>query len=130
LNSVIEIKLLGQVYGLKTDLNISQAKAVAKCVEEKVEEADRDSEGHSRLDTAVLVALDIAGDFLELQEKHANLIDGIVTRSEFLLRRIETKRLESLAKRSAPKQRMILSASPGRLLPHPRTSCLPQAPHL
>lgn len=101
MNSVIEIKLLGQVYGLKTDLNISQAKAVAKCVEEKVEEADKDSEGHSRLDTAVLAALDIAGDFLELQEKHASLIDGIVTRSEFLLRRIETKRLESLAKRSA-----------------------------
>ena len=100
MNSVIEIKLLGQDYSLGTELDTSRAKAVAKCVAEKVEEVERESEGYSKLDIIILAALDIANDFLEVREKHTDFIEDIASRSQFLLHKIETGSPETFAKRS------------------------------
>ena len=69
MNSIIEIKLLGQVYTLKTELDASQARAVVEYVVKKVEAIETESRGHSKLDTIILVALDIANDFLEIQQR-------------------------------------------------------------
>ncbi len=90
MDSVIEIKLLGQVYAFKTELNASQAKAVAEYVEEKVGAIDKISRHHSKLDIIVLVILDIANDFLEIQQKHSDLIEDIANRSQLLIDKTET----------------------------------------
>lgn len=91
MDSVIEIKLLGQVYSLKTELNASQAKAVAEYVEEKVGAIDKIARHHSKLDVIVLAILDIANDFLEIQQKHSDLIEDIATRSQFLIHKLDTE---------------------------------------
>ncbi len=90
MDSVIEIKLLGQVYALKTELNASQAKAVAEYVEEKVGAIDKISRQHSKLDVIVLAILDIANDFVEIQQKHSDLIEDIASRSQLLIHKTET----------------------------------------
>ncbi|MBW2647025.1 MAG: cell division protein ZapA [Deltaproteobacteria bacterium] len=89
MDSVIEIKLLGQVYALKTELNASQAKAVAEYVEEKVGAIDKISRHHSKLDVIVLAILDIANDFLEIQQKQSDLIEDIANRSQLLIHKTE-----------------------------------------
>ena len=93
MNSIIEIKLLGQVYTLKTELDASQARAVVEYVVKKVEAIETESRGRSKLDTIILVALDIANDFLEIQQKHGDLIEDVASRSQFLIHKLETGRL-------------------------------------
>jgi cell division protein ZapA (FtsZ GTPase activity inhibitor) len=93
LNSIIEIKLLGQVYTLQTELDASQAKAVVEHVLKKLEAIEAESRGRSKLDSVILVALDIANDFLEIQQKHGDLIEDIASRSQFLIHKLETGKL-------------------------------------
>lgn len=93
MDSVIEIKLMGQVYSLKTELDSSQARAVAEYVEEKVRGIEKESRGHSKLDIVILAALDIANDFLAIQQKHDNLTEDIAIRSQTLIHKLETGNL-------------------------------------
>ena len=56
----------------------------------KIEAIEAESRGRSRLDTVILVALDIANDFLEIQQKYDDLIKDIANRSQFLIHKLET----------------------------------------
>lgn len=90
LESVIEIKLLGQVYTLKTAVDTSQATVVAEYVAEKVEVIESELRGRSKLDIIILVALDIASDFVEIQQKHSDFIEDVANRSQSLIHKLET----------------------------------------
>jgi cell division protein ZapA len=88
---LVEIKVFGQTYTVKTDAEEDYIQEVAKYVNEKMEEVLKKTKSVSTLNVAILTALNIADDLLREKEKRAALLREVGTKSKDLVEKIDMK---------------------------------------
>ena len=88
---LVEIKVFGQTYTVKTDAEENYIQEVAKYVNEKMEEVLRKTKSVSTLYVAILTALNIADDLLKEKEKRIALLREIEAKSRDLVEKIDIK---------------------------------------
>jgi cell division protein ZapA len=88
---LVEIKVFGQTYTIKTDAEEDYIQEVAKYVNEKMEEVLKKTKSVSTLNVAILTALNIADDLLKEKEKRITLLREVEAKSKDLVEKIDTK---------------------------------------
>ena len=88
---MVEIKVFGQTYTVKTDAEEDYIQEVARYVNEKVDEVLKKTKSVSTLNVAILTALNIADDLLREKEKKKALLREIGMRSKDLAEKIDIK---------------------------------------
>jgi cell division protein ZapA len=86
---LVEIKVFGQTYTVKTDAEEDHIQAVAQYVNEKISEVLKRTRSVSSLNVAILTALNIADDLLREKEKRRALLHEIETKSRDLAEKID-----------------------------------------
>lgn len=88
---LVEIKVFGQTYTVKTDAEENYIQEVAKYVNEKMDEVLKKTKSVSTLNVAILTALNIADDLLKEKEKRINLLREVKAKSKDLVEKIDIK---------------------------------------
>ena len=88
---MVEIKVFGQTYTVKTDAEEGHIQEVARYVNEKMEEVLKKTRSVSTLNVAILTALNIADDLLRERDKREALVKEVQTKSKNLVEQIELK---------------------------------------
>ena len=88
---LVEIKVFGQAYTVKTDAEEDYIQEIAKYVNEKMEEVLKKTKSVSTLNVAILTALNIADDLLKEKEKRTALLREIEAKSKDLVEKIDIK---------------------------------------
>jgi len=88
---LVEIKVFGQTYTVKTDAEEDYIQEVAKYVNEKIDEVLKKTKSVSTLNVAILTALNIADDLLREREKRNALLREIEGKSKDLVEKIDIK---------------------------------------
>jgi cell division protein ZapA len=88
---LVEIRVFGQTYTVKTDAEEDYIQDVAKYVNEKMEEVLKKTKSVSSLNVAILTALNIADDLLKEKEKRIALLREVEAKSGDLVEKIEIK---------------------------------------
>jgi cell division protein ZapA len=88
---LVEIKVFGQTYTVKTDAEEDYIQEVARYVNEKVDEVLKKTKSVSTLNVAILTALNIADDLLREKEKKKALLREIGMKSKDLAEKIDIK---------------------------------------
>lgn len=83
------IKILEQELSVLSDAEEEQVARVVRFVNEKMEEVLQDRNGLKTLDVAILAALNISEDFINLKEVHQEIRDQLEYRSGKLIQLIE-----------------------------------------
>ena len=86
---LVEIKVFGQTYTVKTDAEEDHIQAVAQYVNEKMDEVLKKTRSVSSLNVAILTALNIADDLLREKEKRRALLHEIEAKSKDLAEKID-----------------------------------------
>ena len=88
---LVEIKVFGQTYTVKTDAEEDYIREVANYVNEKMEEVLKKTKSVSTLNVAILTALNIADDLLKEKEKRTALLREVEAKSRDLVEKIDLK---------------------------------------
>jgi len=88
---LVEIKVFGQTYTVKTDAEEDYIQEVAQYVNEKMDEVLKKTKSVSTLNVAILTALNIADDLLKEREKRIALLQEIEAKSKDLVEKIDIK---------------------------------------
>lgn len=88
---LVEIKVFGQTYTVKTDAEEDYIQEVAKYVNEKMEEVLKKTKSVSTLNVAILTALNVADDLLREKEKRTALLREVEAKSRDLVEKIDVK---------------------------------------
>ena len=88
---LVEIKVFGQTYTVKSDAEENHIQAVAQYVNEKMDEVLKKTRSVSTLNVAILTALNIADDLLKERGERMALIEEVEAKTKDLAERIETK---------------------------------------
>jgi len=88
---LVEIKVFGQMYTVKTDAEEDHIQEVARYVNEKMNEVLKKTRSVSTLNVAILTALNIADDLLKEKEKRAVLLREIEMKSKDLAEKIDLR---------------------------------------
>jgi cell division protein ZapA len=88
---LVEIKVFGQTYTVKTEAEEDYIQEVAKYVNEKMDEVLKKTKSVSTLNVAILTALNIADDLLKEKGKRIALLQEIEARSKDLVEKIDIK---------------------------------------
>ncbi len=88
---LVEIKVFGQAYTVKTDAEESHIQEVARYVNEKMEEVLKKTRSVSSLNVAILTALNLADDLLKEKEKRVALLRDIEVKSKDLAEKIDSR---------------------------------------
>ncbi len=86
---MVEIKVFGQTYTVKTDAEEDHIQEVARYVNEKMEEVLKKTRSVSTMNVAILTALNIADDLLKEKERRIALLREIETKSKDLAEKID-----------------------------------------
>ena len=87
--NLVEIKVLGQTFTVKTDAGEPHIQEVAQYVNEKIDEILTKTKSVSSLNVAILAALNIADDLLKEREKRKTLLREVNLKSKDLVERID-----------------------------------------
>ena len=85
---LVEIKVFGQIYTVKTDAGEEHIQRVAQYVNEKIDEVIKNTKSVSTLNVAILTALNIADDLLKEREKRLALLQEVERKSKDLVEKI------------------------------------------
>jgi cell division protein ZapA len=85
---LVEIKVFGQTYTVKTDAEEEHIQRVARHVNEKMDEVTRNTKSVSSLSVAILTALNIADDLIREREKRLALLQEVEKKSKDLTEKI------------------------------------------
>lgn len=85
----VQVTILGQQYTIKSHLEPDRVKRVAGFVNGKIAEVAASHKVVDTLNTAVLALLNIAGEYLDLQQKCADDDSEVQQRMERLLTKAE-----------------------------------------
>ncbi len=85
---MVEIKVFGQTYTVKTDAEEDHIHKVARYVNEKMDEVTRNTKSVSSLNVAILTALNIADDLIREKEKRLALLHEVEQKSRDLTEKI------------------------------------------
>ncbi len=88
---LVEIKVFGQTYTVKTDAEEDYIQEVARYVNDKMEEVLKKTKSVSTLNVAILAALNIADDLLKEKEKRTALLREVAAKSKDLVDKIDVK---------------------------------------
>jgi cell division protein ZapA len=88
---LVEIKVFGQTYTVKTDAEEDYIQEVAKYVNVKMEEVLKKTKSVSTLNVAILTALNIADDLLKEKEKRIDLLREVEAKSKDLVEKIDIR---------------------------------------
>jgi len=88
---VIEIKVFGQTFSVKTDSDEDHIQAVARYVNEKMEEVVKKTRSVSTLNVAILTALNIAEELLKEKEQRKALLREVEVKSKDLVDKINLR---------------------------------------
>jgi cell division protein ZapA (FtsZ GTPase activity inhibitor) len=93
MDQLVTITLFGQSYTFRADRDASAAKAVAGQVAQEVARVEQQLAGRtselSRLTIMILAALNLANDHFEQKMRHADAIEGLVRRSQGLIKALD-----------------------------------------
>nr|HID60173.1 cell division protein ZapA [Desulfobacterales bacterium] len=95
MDELIKIELFGSAYSFafRARGKIDRAQAAATYVVEQVERIGKLSKGRGHLDTMILVALNIADDYLTIKDKYERLINEVENRSNVLIQEIQSRKV-------------------------------------
>lgn len=96
---VVEIKVFGQTFSVKTDAEEDHLQAVARYVNEKMEEVLKKTKSVSTLNVAILTALNIADDLLKEKEQKKALVKEVEVKSKDLVDKINMRMVGKEAKK-------------------------------
>ena len=96
---VVEIKVFGQTFSVKTDAEEDHLQAVARYVNEKMEEVLKKTKSVSTLNVAILTALNIADDLLKEKEQRKALVKEVEVKSKNLVDKINMRMVGKEAKK-------------------------------
>jgi cell division protein ZapA len=96
---VVEIKVFGQTFSVKTDAEEDHLQAVAQYVNEKMEEVLKKTRSVSTLNVAILTALNIADDLLKEKEQKKALVKEVEVKSKDLVDKINMRMVGKEAKK-------------------------------
>lgn len=85
---LVEIKVFGQVYTVKTDAQEDHIQKVAQYVNEKMDEVTKNTKSVSSLNVAILTALNIADDLISEKAKRLALVEEVERKSKDLAEKI------------------------------------------
>jgi cell division protein ZapA len=85
---LVEIKVFGQVYTVKTDADGNHIQRVAQYVNEKIDEVVKNTKSVSSLNVAILTALNIADDLIKERAKRLALLEEVEQKSKILVEKI------------------------------------------
>ena len=85
---LVEIKVFGQVYTVKTDADEEHIQRVAQYVNEKMDEVVKNTKSVSSLNVAILTALNIADDLIKERTKRLALLQEVEQKSKDLVEKI------------------------------------------
>jgi cell division protein ZapA len=88
---LVEIKVFGQTYTVKSDAEEDHIQEVARYVNEKMEDVLKKTRSISSLNVAILTALNLADDLLKEKEKRAALLQEIEKKSKELTEKIDLR---------------------------------------
>jgi cell division protein ZapA len=88
---VVEIKVFGQTFSVKTDSDEDHIQAVAQYVNEKMEEVLNKTRSVSTLNVAILTALNIAEELLKEKEQRKALLREVEVKSKDLVNKINMR---------------------------------------
>jgi cell division protein ZapA len=88
---LVEIKVFGQTYTVKTDAEEGHIQEVARYVNEKMDEVLRKTRSVSTLNVAILTSLNIADDLLKEKEKRIILLKEVTMKSKDLAEKIDLR---------------------------------------
>jgi cell division protein ZapA len=88
---LVEIKVFGQTYTVKSDAKEDHIQEVARYVNEKMDEVLRKTRSISTLNVAILTALNLADDLLKEKEKREDLLREIEMKSKDLAEKIDSR---------------------------------------
>lgn len=86
----IRIRILDNEYLLRSDEDPEHVNEIAKLINDKLDEVRRNSHKLSEGKTAILVAFDIAGDYLRLLKERDILMRDVQDRCRLMNRQIES----------------------------------------
>jgi cell division protein ZapA len=85
---LVEIKVFGHVYTVKTDTDEEHIQKVARYVNEKMDEVVKNTKSVSSLNVAILTALNIADDLIKERTKRQALLQEVEQKSKDLVEKI------------------------------------------
>ncbi len=88
---VVQIKVFGQTFSVRTDAETDHVRAVAEYVNEKMDEILKKTKSVSTLNVAILTALNIADDLLKEREQRKALLKEVEIRSKDLVEKINLR---------------------------------------
>ena len=88
---LVEIKVFGQTYTVKTEAEEDHIQKVAHYVNEKMDEVLKKTRSISTLNVAILTALNLADDLLKEQEARAALLRDLEIKSKDLAEMIDLR---------------------------------------
>jgi cell division protein ZapA len=88
---LVEIKVFGQTYTVKTDAEEDHIQEVARYVNEKMDDVLKKTRSISTLNVAILTALNLADDLLKEKEKREDLLREIEMKSKDLAEKIDLR---------------------------------------
>ena len=85
---LVEIKVFGQTYTVKTDAEEDHIQRVARYVNEKMNDVTKNTKSVSSFNVAILTALNIADDLIREREKRLALVQEVEQKSKDLVEKI------------------------------------------
>jgi cell division protein ZapA len=89
LNEPLKVTIFNQEYLIKSDEGPEQVSKVEEYVNRKIEELSKGSEGLTEKKIAILLALNIAGEYFQLLKEHEDLLSKIRKRSGKIISNID-----------------------------------------
>ena len=89
--NLVEIRVFGQTFTVKTDSEEAHIQEVAQYVNDKIDEILKRTRTVSSLNVAILAALNIADDLLKEKERRMALLKEVGMKSRDLVEKIDMK---------------------------------------
>jgi cell division protein ZapA len=86
----VKVRIRNAEYLVQGEDNEQQVQRIADYVNDKLKEIEQGTEGLSEKRTAILAALDIAGDYFQVLREKENLLSTVRQRTRSLIRSIDS----------------------------------------
>ncbi|RPJ20707.1 MAG: cell division protein ZapA [Desulfobacteraceae bacterium] len=86
----VKVRIRNAEYLVQGEDNEQQVQRIADFVNDKLKEIEQGTEGLSEKRTAILAALDIAGDYFQILKEKENLLTSVRHRTQSLIRSIDS----------------------------------------
>jgi cell division protein ZapA len=86
----VKVRIRNAEYLVQSEDNEEQVQRIADYVNDKLKEIEEGAEGLSEKRTAILAALDIAGDYFQILKDKEDMLASLRRRTQYLIRSIDS----------------------------------------